>query len=119
VAEGRFGWPDSWEELWAASPRFRRMWRVSSVMFGIGTLLDAALRVLMAYTLPPDAVPLLGTVLYAATSVVLIAVNNVYYFTCGLWDRSSALYGGLTGPIENRLLFSRRTGQQGRPAVHR
>jgi hypothetical protein len=119
VAEGRFGWPDSWEELWAASPRFRRMWRVSSVMFGVGTLLDAALRVLMAYTLPPDAVPVLGTVLYAATTVVLIAVNNVYYFTCGLWDRSSALYEGLTGPIENRLLFSRRTGQQSRPAVHR
>jgi hypothetical protein len=119
VAEGRFGWPDSWEDLWAASPRFRRMWRVSSVMFGIGTLLDAALRVMMAYTLPPDAVPVLGTVLYAATSVVLIAVNNVYYFRCGLWDRSSALYEGLTRPIENRLLFSRRTGQQGRPAVHR
>ena len=28
-------------------------------------------------------------------------------------------YQGLTGTIENRLLFSRRTGQQRRPAVHR
>jgi hypothetical protein len=119
LIEGRFGWPQSWEELWERSPRWRRMWRVSSVTFGVGTFLDAALRVLMAYTLPPDAVPILGQVLYAATTVVLIIVTNVYYFSSGVYDRSSPLYEGLTGTIENRLSCSRGAGQQRRPAAHR
>ena len=55
------------------------MWRVSSVLWGVGTLADAALRVVMAYTLPVDVVPALGTALYSATAFVLIVVNNVYY----------------------------------------
>lgn len=79
LLEGRLGWPGAWDELWDRFPRFRRMWRVSSVLWGIGTLLDAALRVVMAYTLPIDAVPALGTALYTGTAIVLIVVNNVYY----------------------------------------
>lgn len=54
------------------------MWRVSSVLWGIGTLADAALRVVLAYTLPVDEVPGLATALYAVTSAVLV-VTNVYY----------------------------------------
>lgn len=79
LLEGRLGWPGAWDELWERFPRFRRMWRVSSVLWGIGTLLDAALRVVMAYTLPIDEVPALSTGLYAATATVLVVVNNVYY----------------------------------------
>jgi hypothetical protein len=79
LLEGRLRWPGGWDELWDRFPRWRRMWRVSSLLWGIGTLADAALRVVMAYTLPIDSVPALGTALYAATAVVLIVVNNVYY----------------------------------------
>ncbi len=68
------------------------MWRVSSLLWGIGTLIDAALRVVMACTLPPDLVPALGTALYAGTSVVLIAVTTVYYAVSGIYNRTSALY---------------------------
>jgi len=79
LLEGRLRWPGAWDELWERFPRWRRMWRVSSVLWGVGTLADAALRVVMAYTLPVDAVPALGTALYSATAFVLIVVNNVYY----------------------------------------
>lgn len=61
LLEGRLGWPRDWDGVWARSPRFRRMWRVSSVLWGIGTLADAVLRVIMAYTLPVDEVPALAT----------------------------------------------------------
>jgi intracellular septation protein A len=92
LLEGRFRWPPAWDELWERAPLFRRMWRVSSVLFGIGSLLDATLRVVMAYTLPPDRVPILSTGLYAATSLILIVVTNVYYILCGVQNPSSAMY---------------------------
>jgi intracellular septation protein A len=92
LLEGRFHWPSAWDELWERAPKFRRMWRVSSVLFGIGSLVDAALRVVFAYTLPPDRVPILSTGLYAATSVVLIVVTNVYYILCGVQNPSSEMY---------------------------
>lgn len=92
LLEGRFRWPRDWEVLWDRSPRFRRMWRVSSVMWAVGTLVDAGLRVAMAYTLPPDQVPLLGTGLYAGTSVVLIVLTSTYYAASGVYNPASALY---------------------------
>ena len=100
LLEGRFRWPAHWDQLWSGSPRWRRMWRVSSVLFGIGTLLDAVLRVVFAYTLPPDIVPATATAMFAVTSVVLIVVTNVYYAWCGVFNRRSALYvvdGALPG----------------------
>lgn len=88
LLEGRFRWPQHRDELGDHSPPMRRMWRVSSVLRGIGTLVDAALRVIMAYTLPRDPVP----ALYAGTSVVLIAVTAIYYAAAGIYyNRTSAL----------------------------
>ena len=94
MIEGRFGWPPKWDQLWDRSPAFRRMWRVSSLFWGIALLADAALRVVMSYTLRPDVVPALSIALYVATTVVLIVVTNVYYFACGIHNRNSALYRG-------------------------
>jgi hypothetical protein len=92
LLEGRLGWPGDWDTLWERYPRFRRMWRVSSVLFGLGTLGDAIARVVMAYTLPPDSVPALGTVLYAVTSGVLIVVTNVYYIVLRVGNPHSRMY---------------------------
>ena len=50
----------SWDELWSTDPAFRNIWRVASVMWGAGLLADAALRVVMSYTLPVAVVPGLG-----------------------------------------------------------
>ncbi len=82
----------SWELLWQQAPAFRRMWRVSTALWGIGLLIDAVLRVLMAYTLSPDSVPALGSALAVATSLVLIVITNICYFRAGLFDGASALY---------------------------
>ena len=92
LLEGRFRWPQDWDELWDRSPQFRRMWRVSSLLWSMGTLGDAAVRVVMAYTLPSDLVPAVGTALYAGTSVVLIAVSSIYYAAAGIYDPASPLY---------------------------
>lgn len=80
LLEGLFRFaPGRWDGLWDREPRFRRVWRVSSVVFGLGTLADAAARVAMAYALPVDLVPALGTAMYAATSVMMLVIVNVYH----------------------------------------
>ncbi|MDQ2729024.1 MAG: hypothetical protein M3Y91_14470 [Actinomycetota bacterium] len=92
LLQGKFRWPEHWDELWDRSPPFRRMWRVSSLLWGIGTLIDSALRIVIAYTLAPNLVPALDTALYAATAGVVIAVTTTYYALAGIYNRTSALY---------------------------
>jgi hypothetical protein len=99
LLQGRLRWPKDWDGLWEASPRFRRMWLISSLLYGIGTLLDAALRVVMAYTLPADSVPALSTALYAATTVVLIVATNLVYIWYGVHDPRSKLYAGVPAEL--------------------
>ena len=86
LLEGRFRSDGtSWEVLWEESPRFRRIWRVSTAIWGAAMILDGAVRVLMAYALPVDAVPALGGLLWPVTLVLLQLVNGVYYEWSGLW----------------------------------
>ncbi|HEV2067707.1 MAG TPA: VC0807 family protein [Thermomicrobiales bacterium] len=73
-----------WNQLWEESLGFRRIWRVSSVMWGIATLIDAVLRVAIAYTLPVRAVPALSTAMFIATWLVMQVLTNVYYARAGL-----------------------------------
>lgn len=74
----------SWDVLWEAEPSFRRIWRVSTVMWGTGMLADAAIRVVMSYTLPIAVVPGLGGALWPVTFVALQVVTNIYYQAAGL-----------------------------------
>jgi len=97
LIEGRLGWPGDWDGMWTRAPAFRRMWQVSSAIWGVGLLVDAGVRVWMSYSLPPDSVPALGQVLYGVTTVVLIVISNAWYFACGIHRRSSALYLGSPG----------------------
>ncbi len=73
-----------WEALWHAKPGFRRIWRVSSVIWAAGMLTDAAARVVMSYTLPVSVVPGLGGALWPVTFVILQIVTNIYYHYAGL-----------------------------------
>ena len=75
----------SWDVLWATEPQFRRIWRASTVMWGLGLLLDAAIRVAISYTLPVNEVPALGGALYPVTFVALQVITNVYYMRAGLY----------------------------------
>jgi hypothetical protein len=63
------------------------MWRTSSALWAAGTLLDAAARVVMAYTLPADVVPGLNLGMYVATAVVLNVVTTVVYVRAGALGR--------------------------------
>ncbi len=86
MAEGRFGWPREWEGLWEREPRFRSMWCTASVLWAAGTLIDAAARVVMAYTLPADLVPGLNLAMFAVTLVVVNAVTTVVYVRAGVFS---------------------------------
>ena len=76
---------ESWADLWDRVPRFRHIWRVSTVVWGIGTIVDALIRITMALTLPVDAVPGLSQAVLIATFVVLQVATNIYYHRAGLW----------------------------------
>ncbi|WAP51653.1 hypothetical protein OL239_18190 [Arthrobacter sp. ATA002] len=94
LLEGRFGWPAHWDTVWIQVPRFRRVWRVTAVMWGVGLLFDCGLRVLMAYTLPVDSVPVFSAALSAITSAALIAAANIYYQVTGAARKGSGFYAG-------------------------
>lgn len=92
VLEGRFHWPGDWETHWRTAWRFRRMWRVSTIGWGCGFLLDAGLRVVLAYSLEPDAVPAATTIMYLATNMFLMIASNAYYIASGMFNPRSALF---------------------------
>jgi hypothetical protein len=75
----------SWELLWEREPRFRRIWHVSTVMWGVAMLIDAVLRVVMAYTLPVHDVPAMQTGMIIVTLLVMQILTNTYYVCAGLW----------------------------------
>ncbi|TCP45441.1 hypothetical protein EV191_11684 [Tamaricihabitans halophyticus] len=70
--------PSDWDERLRTSARFRRIWQVLTVLWGIGLLLDSVLRVVFAYTLPVDVVPGLSTVQWLVLLVALQIVSQVY-----------------------------------------
>lgn len=75
------------DRLWDADPRFRHAWRTISVCWGVTTLVDAALRVLMAYRLPVDVVPALDTALTVLTIVVLQVPTQLLLYRSGRWHQ--------------------------------
>jgi hypothetical protein len=75
----------SWDSLWETDAAFRRIWRTSSLIWGSGMLIDAALRVVMSYSLPISVVPGLGGALWPVTFVLIQLVTNVYYHRAGLY----------------------------------
>jgi hypothetical protein len=75
----------SWDLVWDAEPKFRGIWRVASVIWGMGLVIDATVRVVISYTLPVDAVPAIGCLLYPVTFVVLQVAGNVYCHRAGLY----------------------------------
>lgn len=87
LLEGRRAFTsEPWSSLWERLPRFRRAWRVSSVIWGVGLLVDAGVRIVIAYTLPIDLVPGVAGALYPATFVVLQVIDQINYRRSGLWQ---------------------------------
>ncbi len=99
---------ESWGSIWDRSPEFRRIWRVSTVAWGFGSVVDAAIRLVMALTLPIDVVPGLNAILYLATFVVLQIVTNTWYYRAGLWNILRAPESGTA--LDDRLRTSLAEG---------
>lgn len=83
---------EPWDVYWERLPRFRRIWRVSSVIWGVALLLDAAARVAIAYVLPADTVRVAGMLLYVAATVLTMIITNVHHVLSGLYNGWSSLY---------------------------
>ncbi|MFI2189946.1 VC0807 family protein [Streptomyces sioyaensis] len=79
------GKAETLEGFWRADPRFRRIWRGLTVLWGCGLLVDAALRVIMAYTLSVDSVPALDGALYFVTYFVLQVITNIVLHKTGVF----------------------------------
>ena len=74
---------------------------MASVMWGVGLLVDAGVRVLMSSTLPVGVVPGLGAALYPVTFVVVQVVTNAYHNVAGLYQMLGARWvrrAGCRGP---------------------
>jgi hypothetical protein len=76
----------SWDVLFEQRSAFRRVWRVTTVIWGAAMLIDAAVRIIMSYTLPVDLVPALGGALWPVTFLVLQVSTNVYFHRAGFWQ---------------------------------
>ncbi|MBB5912757.1 hypothetical protein BJY24_001624 [Nocardia transvalensis] len=61
-----------WERRWGAEPRFRRDLRLVSWVIGVVLVLDAVVRVILAYTVPLDLLPLVTNAQYVAMLVGLL-----------------------------------------------
>ena len=85
---------ETWEALWKRLPQFRRIWRVSTVIWGAALLIDALARVLMAYALPINLVPALASALWPVTFMALQVITGVFFFRTGLW----LILAGAPGP---------------------
>ena len=98
LLEGRswFQHGPPWELLWEREPRFRHIWRVSSLIWAVALFLDAGLRVVMAYTLPVNAVPALQTGLMIATTLLMQPITWMYYQRSGLWAMVARPYPAAT-----------------------
>ncbi|ATL66190.1 VC0807 family protein [Nocardia terpenica] len=80
LLEGRYGKPGmmNWDTIWENYPAFRRIWTTITVIWGVGLLVDAAIRIVLAYTLPVDVVVGTNSSQYFAWFFVMQVITNVY-----------------------------------------
>jgi hypothetical protein len=68
----------AWEREWTTSRHFRRIWQLMTAAWALAFVLDAVARVVMAYTLPLDLVPLLSTVLLLVMLIIIVQASKAY-----------------------------------------
>ncbi|MEV4108021.1 VC0807 family protein [Nonomuraea sp. NPDC049695] len=69
---------DRAETAWRESPAFRHMLRVATAIWGVGLVLDAGVRFVLAYSLPIDKVPLISGLQYVVVFAALEVSSQVY-----------------------------------------
>lgn len=68
----------AWERNWRGSPEFRHVMRATTAIWGVGFLLEAVIRVVLAWTLPVDVVPMVTTVQFIVLIVLMLWIAPVY-----------------------------------------
>lgn len=63
---------------WDRYPAFRRMLWICSAFWGVACLVDSAVRVVLAMTLPVDVVPVLDDVLLGVTLLAILAFQRFF-----------------------------------------
>jgi hypothetical protein len=67
-----------WDARWDNDCRFRSWLRMLTAVWGMGFTLDALMRVLLAYTIPIDSVPLVSTVQWLVVLGGLVTFHIAY-----------------------------------------
>ncbi|HEY6737817.1 MAG TPA: VC0807 family protein [Actinopolymorphaceae bacterium] len=75
----------TWDELWESRSGFRRIWVVSSIIWGVVAIVEGVVHLVIAYELPIDVVPALSTVQNTVFLVLTLVVLNIYQFRAGLF----------------------------------
>ncbi|MGO4649936.1 VC0807 family protein [Nocardia sp. 2YAB30] len=73
-----------WDARWDADPEFRRHLRLLSGVWGLVFTVDVPVRVLLASTLPIDAIPLASTLQWVVAVAACVAFQSVYVTKHGL-----------------------------------
>ncbi|MEU7144860.1 VC0807 family protein [Nocardia sp. NPDC046473] len=73
-----------WDARWDNDSRFRSNLRVLTAVWGAAFTLDALVRVLLAYTLPIDAIPLVSTLQWLVVLGAVLVFHNIYVTKHGL-----------------------------------
>lgn len=73
------------DRLWNSDETFRAAWRAITVCWGLATLADSALRVVVAYTLPVATVPAVDAAITVVTVVVLQVPTHLFLRRSGHW----------------------------------
>lgn len=68
----------AWEANWTNSPEFRHVMRAVTTIWGVGFLLEAVIRVVLAYVLPVDLVPGVTAVQFIALLVLMVWIAPRY-----------------------------------------
>lgn len=68
----------SWQDSWRDDATFRRVMRLLTFASGCAFLVDAGARLVMAYTLPLDLVPLLSALLLIAMLIAVVQAAKMY-----------------------------------------
>lgn len=68
----------AWEKNWREVPEFRHVMRATTVIWGVGFLLEAVIRVILAYILPVDVVPAVTTVQFIVLLALMLWVAPFY-----------------------------------------
>ncbi len=74
----------AWEGRWDREPDFRRHVRILSAVCGAVLLADAGVRIVLAYSLPVDAVPGVSTIQWLVVLGCLLAFHTWYATRTGL-----------------------------------